>query len=279
VHSEVLNPRRAPRVAHRCSVAIRDRFASWTAETEDLGPRGCQLVTPRLAARGRELVLQIRCEAIRRTIRAIGTVIWSRAVEPSRLGVAFRPDRTDPGWFEVLLQADPSAARSIHRSPDRLSRSATLYLGEPPRYLSDFSAEEVAVLQRIQHGATVDEVAQALGSAFDRVCGAMFSLVARRFLVLSPGEAVSPERWQGVLDSAEQALEADRIALIAPGPPARPGAAGRSAAAQALLEAGMDHLRAGRIEVAVARLREARALAPTDATIAGALERLTPWSS
>jgi hypothetical protein len=57
------------------------------------------------------------------------------------------------------------------------------------------------------------------------------------------------------------------------------GAGGRSAAAQALFDEGIAHLTAGRIEVAVSRLREARRLAPTDPLISGALQRLSPWAA
>lgn len=279
MHTEVLNPRRAPRVPHRCTVEIRDRFAAWRAETEDLGPRGCQLVTPRLAAPGRELQLEIRCDTIGRTIKATGKVVWTRAQEPSRLGIEFQAGRTEGGWFDQLMQTDPAAAQSVRRIPERLPRTATLYLGEPPRFLGDFSAEEVAVLRRVGTGLTVDGLARALGSAFERVRGAMFALVARRLLVLSPGEAIPPERWRAVLDGAERALAAEGIAIPAPTPSGPLGAVGRTAAAQALYDEGIGHLTAGRIEVAVARLRDARALAPEDALITGALQRLAPWAS
>ncbi|MBK9519232.1 MAG: PilZ domain-containing protein [Anaeromyxobacter sp.] len=279
MHTDVLNPRRAPRVPQRCSVEIRDRFAAWKAETEDLGPLGCQLVTPRLAAPGRELQLEIRCEAIGRTIRATGTVVWLRSQEPSRLGIQFQPGRTEAGWFDVLVKADPTAASTVKRIPERLSRAASLYLGDPPRFLGDFSAEEVAVLKRIGTGITVAGLAHQLGSAFERVRGATFALVTRRFLVLSPLEAVAPDRWSAVLLGAEKALAAEGIALPAPTPPGPMGAAGRTAAAQALYDEGINHLTAGRIEVAVARLREAKHLAPADAMITGALERLAPWAS
>jgi hypothetical protein len=173
-------------------VEIRDRFAAWKAETEDLGPRGCQLVTPRLA---------------------------------------------------------------------------------------DFSAEEVAVLHRIGDGITVDGLARALGSAFERVRGAMFSLVSRRLLVLSAAEAVAPSRWQAALSAAERSLAAEGIAIPAPTPAGPQGAVGRTAAAQALYDEGIGHLTAGRIEVAVARLRDAKQLAPHDPLITGALQRLAPWAS
>lgn len=279
MHTEVLNPRRAPRVPHRCSVEIRDRFAAWKAETEDLGPRGCQLVTPRLAAPGRELHLQIRCDAIGRTIKATGKVVWTRAQEPSRLGIEFEVARTESGWFEALMQSDPAAAQVVRRIPERLSRAARLYLGEPPRFLADFSAEEVAVLRQVGAGITVEALSRALGSAFERVRGAMFALVARRLLVQSPAEAVAPERWKAALGQAARSLASEGIAIPAATPAGPMGAVGRTAAAQALYDEGIGHLTAGRIEVAVARLRDASRLAPGDPLITGALQRLAPWAS
>jgi len=279
VHTEVLNPRRAPRVPHRCTVEIRDRFAAWKAETEDLGPRGCQLVTPRLAAPGRELHLQIRCDAIGRTIKATGKVVWARAQEPSRLGIEFEAARTEAGWFDALMRSDPAAAQVARRIPERLPRAARLYLGEPPRFLSDFSPEEVAVLRQVGTGVTVEALSRALGSAFERVRGAVFALVSRRLLVQAPAEAVAPERWKAALDQAARVLAAEGIAIPAPTPAGPMGAVGRTAAAQALYDEGIGHLTAGRIEVAVARLRDASRLAPNDPLISGALQRLAPWAS
>jgi hypothetical protein len=274
---DLVNPRRAPRLAHHCRVDVRDRFAAWTAATEDLGPLGCQLVTPRLAAPGRELKLRIYCEAIGQTIETGGTVVWSRAESPSRLGVRFPDHRARPAWFDLLRLAAPEAA-TARFLPDRLPYDTVLRLGEPPRFMADFSPEEVAVLRRIGPGITVEGLARQLGSAFERVRGSIFSLLARRLLVLSAAESVTPARWHEPLASAERALAAAGVRLPAPtvGPN---GAIGRSAAAQALFDEGIAHLTAGRIEVAVSRLREARRLAPTDPLIAGALQRLAPWAS
>lgn len=277
--TEVLNPRRSPRIPHRCAVEVRDRFSTWLAETEDLGPRGCRLVTPRLAAPGRELALTIRCDAIDRAITAIGRVVWARVEAPSRLGVEFLPDRTEAGWFELLLQAGPVVARRLQRCPDRLPRAARVYLGDPPRLVADFTAEEVAVLRRIGRGLTVEELSRSLGSAFERVRGALFSLLSRGLLTLRPGEAAAPERWRRALEVAERALQAEGIALPGPTTPGPAGASGRTAAAQALFDESVGHLTSGRLELAVVRLREARALAPGDRMIAGALERLVPRRS
>lgn len=279
MQTDVLNPRRAPRVPHRCTVEVRDRFASWTAQTEDLGPRGCQLVTPRLAAPGRELQLQIRCSAIARTIKATGKVVWTQAHEPSRLGIEFEPGRTEAGWFEALVRADPAAAQVVRRVPERLPRATRLWLGEPPRLLSDFSAPEVAVLRAVGDGTTLEALARALGSAFERVRGAVFAMLAQRRLVLAEAEAVPAARWKAALDRAARTLAAEGIAIPAPTPSGPVGAVGRTAAAQALYDEGIGHLTAGRIEVAVARLRDAKALAPDDPLITGALQRLAPWAS
>jgi len=275
---ELVNPRSAPRLNHRCRVEVRDRFSAWTAATEDLGPRGCQLVTPRFAAPGRELKLRIHCDAIGQTIETTGKVIWSRAETPSRLGIQFQTTRSAPEWFEVLLRADPNAVSSSHRIPERLPRQSLLRLGHPPRFIPDFSATEVAVLRRIGAGLSVEALADQLGSAFDRVRPSIFSLLARRLLVLTAAEAVPPERWSETLATAEKALAAAGVKLPAPtvGPNA---ASGRSAAAQGLFDEGIAHLNAGRIQVAVARLREARRLAPNDPLIAGALQRLAPWAA
>ncbi len=278
MNTELVNPRRALRVSHRCRVEVRDRFSAWTASTEDLGPLGCQLVTPRLASPGRELKLRIHCEAIGQTIETSGKVVWSRSESPSRLGVEFPAQRGMPAWFDVLVRADPQAAAMARRSPPRLSPETMLRLGEPPTYIADFSAEEVAVLRRVGAGVTVASLGQQLGSAFDRVKGAVFALLARRLLVLHASEAGDPTRWNGPIAQAERALAAAGVKLPAstegPG-----GAKGRSAAAQALFDEGIAHLTAGRVEVAVARLREARRLAPTDPLISGALQRLAPWAS
>jgi hypothetical protein len=265
-------------VAHRCRVEVRDRFSTWTASTEDLGPLGCQLVTPRLAAPGRELKLRIYCDAIGQTIETSGRVVWSRAETPSRLGVQFQAGLSTPAWFEVLLRADPQAAATSRRMPERLPRETILRLGEPPRFMADFSAEEVAVLRRVGSGITVEALARQLGSAFDRVRGSVFALLARRLLVLTATEAVPPSRWSETIASAEKALSTAGVKLPAPteGPNA---ASGRSAAAQKLFDEGIAHLTAGRIEVAVSRLREARRLAPADPLISGALQRLAPWAA
>ena len=278
LNTELVNPRKAPRLAHRCRVEVRDRFAAWTASTEDLSPLGCQLVTTRLASPGRELKLRIHCDAIGQTIETSGRVVWLRAETPSRLGVRFEGALAAPAWFDVLLRSEPGSAVASRRAPARLGPETVLRLGTPPRFMTDFSAEEVAVLRRIGGGITIETLARQLGSAFLRVRSAIFALMARRLVVLSAAEAGDPATWNLPLLAAERSLASAGVKLPAStvGPN---GAGGRSAAAQGLFDEGISHLTAGRIEVAVAKLREARRLAPTDSLILGALQRLAPWAA
>src|SRR5512132_4561781 len=138
MRADILNPRRLPRVPLRCTVDIRHRFSTWSGQTEDLGPGGCQIVSPRAVDPGRELKLVIRCDALGRPIEESGKVVWSRAEAPARLGVAFKK-REEGGWFEALLAADPAASRIAHGVPDRLPRQTRVYLGRPPQLLLDFS--------------------------------------------------------------------------------------------------------------------------------------------
>lgn len=264
---EILNPRRVPRVPLRAAVDIRHRFTRWTGETEDVGPGGCQIVSPRAVEPGREVKLVIRCDALGRPVDTAGKVVWTRAEAPVRLGIAFRSG-ADREWFDALLASDPVASRVARSVPDRLPAQTRVYLGRPPELLVDFSEPELELLRRVGAGVTIDALARSFGAELDpRTAGALFALLARRFLVLDKGAAVGVGRWKGVLGEAG-----------APGPAERAGDAARPPQAQALYDEAMVHIGAGRLGVAVDRLREAQRLAPGDAVIEGTLNRIAKWA-
>jgi hypothetical protein len=268
VDSDVFNPRRTPRVPSRCPVEVRERFATWRAETEDVGPRGCQLVTPRLLPIGREILVAIDCRYIHRIVRASARVAWTRPAAPSRLGLAFTGG-LDRSWFDDLVASDPAAAGAARRVPDHLPRMARLWLGEPPAHVFDFSAEERAVLLGIGPGTTVGALARGLGAGFDQHRGALFSLLARKLVLLTPGPVGVSAAWRLTLGGIER-------------PPA-PLVAGldpelRPEPVQRLYEEGLRHLDAGRFAMAVTRFRDALRHAPADAAIAGMVKRLAPWA-
>jgi hypothetical protein len=267
VRFDVLNPRRAPRVPVRFSVELRHRFSSWSAETEDLGPGGCQIVTPRLLSRGRDVRVRLRSEELGRTVSLDGRVVWTRPEAPARIGVAFTVSGSEGDWFGELLASDPVAARILARTPDRLASTARLFLGVPPLHVADFSPDEEAVLRAAAGGLTVEALARTLGDGFERARGALFSLVSRRLIVLDPTSSVPPHRWRHLLGDVAVARAARELA-----------AGARAAPAQALYDEGIAHLNAGRLRLAVQRFREALETSPGDEVIEGTVRRLGPWA-
>jgi hypothetical protein len=239
-------------------VEVRHRFARWEAETEDLGPYGIQLVTPRLVTAGREVRLAVSLPALSRTVMGTGQVVWARAETPSRLGLRFAPDKSEGGWFDSLLARDPDLSTVMRRRPERLALRAKVYLGQVPSLVVDFSRDELAVLQRLRPGMTVTELVTQFGAAPERLVGALFALISRRQITLDPAYSASPAAWRETLDRAEAAEVIEGLT---------PEHRLRHSAVDRLLLEGRGHLAAGRLELAGARFREARALAPHDKEI------------
>lgn len=219
----VFNARRWPRVPAHYRVAITNRGIQWTAETEDVGPGGCQLVSPRVIAAGSEVRLAIATQALADRLSIVGRVAWVSPVPPIRLGIAFAQQLAsmDPrAWFERLLQAEPSVAATIRRLPDRLPVSATLYLGQPPRFVIDFNSEELVILRVVKDGTRISDILTTAGIGVAAVSRAIFSLLARRALVLSRAEAVPASKWIGTLAKAESSQSAEQPAPAASTPAA-----------------------------------------------------------
>lgn len=145
--------RRYPRLPARCRVRIRDRFGVWDAQTEDVGPRGCRLVTARPQSVGALVSLSVQAEGVSRALEVAGQIVWAQAERPARAGVSFAggpslPDAISPGvWFEsvrAVQQALEEAAAEIVievEGPipepatlvDRLTRRALQLLGNGDR--------------------------------------------------------------------------------------------------------------------------------------------------
>jgi hypothetical protein len=260
---DLLDARRAPRVPVRLAVELRHHRSSWRAETDDVGPRGCQVVTPHALPAGRDLQVAIAFPRLARTVTAAGRVAWSRAESPARLGISFEPLPRDRDWFDALLRELPAAALAARNAPLRLPADTPLHLGEPPAIVADFSEDELAVLRAVGAGTTAGALAGALAGRFRRARGPLFSLVSRRLVLVEPAPPGAAERWGPVLypRGPRGPLE----------PPPRPPEA------QRLFEDGIAHLGAGRVDLALARFREALAIFPGDAALAATLARLERW--
>lgn len=86
--------RRIPRVSVCCRVVVSDRYGIWTAITDDLCERGCQLVTQRLLRPGTLVHLTLASDLFPEELEVVGRTVWTAA---DRLGVLF--DAVDPGGF------------------------------------------------------------------------------------------------------------------------------------------------------------------------------------
>jgi hypothetical protein len=218
--TDVLNPRRAPRVPLRCTVEIRHRALAWNAEIEDLGPKGCQILTPRIISRGREVTLTLRPEELGgRAIVLTGKVVWARPDSPSRIGVGFDPG-TDVSWFDQLRDANPIVERAALGIPERIAADARLHLGMPPRRATTFTPDEIALLRAAAAGATVEQLARAMGDAFPRARSRLFSLIGRRMITLDAALATSPDRWRTLLGEVVGARRGTPLGTPAASPPA-----------------------------------------------------------
>lgn len=214
----VFNPRRAPRAPLRCRAEITGTDGSrWSTETEDIGPRGCQIVAPHRRPKGEQLQLQVAIEGIARNLRVAGAVAWVSGSEPWRLGVSFAEQDSAAAlaWYEALLAKNPALA-AYKGVPDRISVDATVFLGPPPRLVMDFTAEEIQVLRCVEGGVSVGALRTRLEDIWDSAQHGLFSLIARRHLVLSRGASVLPTAWKEILADLEKTLtpeERERSAL------------------------------------------------------------------
>ncbi len=220
----ITNPRRAPRAPARCRARVAAPGGTFDAETEDVGARGCQVVSPSLVRRGEPIEIILTSEKLPEGLRVTGRVAWVSVQAPWRVGIAFDEAHVPAGerWFERLVAATPGLG-AFKRVPEKISLDATVYLGPPPRFLLDFTAEEAALLRAIASGARLDELKARLRDRWPAAQRALFSLLARQAVTLSRGHAAHPDAWKKVLTEVEASLAVESLgtssaALAAPPP-------------------------------------------------------------
>ncbi len=224
----ILNPRRAPRAPARCRAAVLTPAGAFEAETEDIGARGCQVVSPKLVKKGDPVRITVSADRVPDELRMAGKVAWVSAQPPWRVGIAFDDAKVHAGelWFEQLVAASPGLG-AFRRVPERISLDTTVYLGPPPRFLLDFTAEEAGLLRAIGSGVRLDELKLRLRDRWPPAQCALFSLLARQAVTLSRGHAAHPDAWKKILTEVEAALAVEFLgtaaaSLVAPPEPARP---------------------------------------------------------
>jgi len=305
----IVNPRRAPRALSRCATQVRAGAAAFAAETEDIGPTGCQLVAPGALARGQAVTLVFANPKVKGALSVEGKVAWGSSRPPWRVGVAFgaRSRGEAERWFQQLVAAHPGMG-GYRRVPDRLPVDAMIFLAAPPSFLFDFNPEEVKVLCHVARGTTIASLRSRLSASWDLSQRGLFSLMARGAVTVNRGAASRPSAWNKIMaelgaefvDEAPQATRAspllDRPAAGGAAPPLgvavmpvpdpggaaggptagtgwRGGGRTRSREAQESFDLGRLESTAGRSQSAMAHLRRALQLAPGDAEIAAELGR------
>jgi hypothetical protein len=213
----IVNPRRGPRATARCHAHLALAGNAFEAETEDIGPLGCQVVATRPFRLGQAVEVLVASDAIRDRLQAAGRVAWASSRAPWRIGIAFEAPAIASAtrWFDQLVEAIPGIAAS-RGLPDRIPGEATLYLATPPRFVVDFSADEVAVLRQIASGLRVDELQARLRDRWPGAIRAVFSLLARKHVTLSRSGAVAPDAWRTVLAGAEATLAIESLGRALP---------------------------------------------------------------
>ncbi len=228
----IVNPRRAPRAPARCRASVVSTQGWFEAETEDIGTMGCQIVSPKLVRKGDIVQLAITNPKVPEPLKVTGRVAWVSPQAPWRVGIAFE-DSTQKEctrWFEALIAAHPGLG-GFRRVPDRIRADSTVYLGPPPKFLVDFSADEAMLLRAIASGARLDELMARLRDRWPVTQRALFSLIARQAVTFQRGQAVHPESWKKILTDVEASLAVEELGRSGDGPvltpppivPIRPG--------------------------------------------------------
>jgi hypothetical protein len=233
----LVNPRRAPRAPSRCRANVQIPGAAWPAETEDIGPHGCQLVVPNPVPRGLAIQVAVVSPLVTTPLQAAGKVAWVSSQPPWRLGVAFT-DAARPAagrWFDALVAASPGLG-NLRRVPDRLPWDAMVFLGPPPKFMVDFTDDEIEVLRHVAGGITVAALRDRLRATWGASVRAFFGLMARQALTISRGAAAHPEAWKKLMAQYDASFVVEQAAPSPARwePPREPSARGENAAMRAV---------------------------------------------
>lgn len=115
---EAEDQRRGPRVQTCCRAVVRDANGVWSAIADDLGARGCRLVTSRDPPLGATLEVTLASDLFDAELRASASVVWAR---DGRVGVAFAPEdaAAAAAWYVRLSTVDELGARIRQKRPAR----------------------------------------------------------------------------------------------------------------------------------------------------------------
>jgi hypothetical protein len=197
----IVNARHTPRAEVRCqarSPLVGGGF--WLADTEDIGPRGCQLTAPARFTPGEGIELELSSDRVKDPLWVGGRIAWAANEPPWRVGIAFSDQDQDAAarWFDRLVAAFPGLDASL-LAPTRIAADAVVYLGRLPRLRPQLGANELLILRAVGKGMTAAALRDQVGAAWDDQQGAFFALLGRRYLTVTASEASPPDAWASYL--------------------------------------------------------------------------------
>lgn len=200
----ITNPRRAPRVPVRLRVEVLHRGVDFVAETEDVGPKGCLVASPRPLDPGAWVRLMLQSDRLSQKLRVTGKVAWALQPKRQRAGVAFAETKAEPDqdpfvWFDRLMRATPGLVPPPRHVPDRLPYDAPLFLLPPPSLALELSNAELRLIAGMRNGATVEDLLGRLEPQRKNHGRIIFALLTRRVLSLSSRGACHPSLWRPLL--------------------------------------------------------------------------------
>jgi PilZ domain len=201
----ITNPRKALRLPLCCEVHLGVGETYLEGHTEDVGARGCRIVTALPLEPDTRVHLTLEGSGAASRLRVDARVVWSAANGAWHHGLSYvvadRP--TADGWFDALAEAHPELL-FFDRVPDRVPNAARVYVAAPQP--GPVSADEAALLLLACTQASVAELRDRFGDDWARAQRALFALLARGVITLDPTEAGDPAEWWSHLGGAEAEL-------------------------------------------------------------------------
>ena len=181
----VYNPRRAPRaIVGRAGRVERASGVAFEGPIVDLGPAGCQVVTPAPLPPGERIVITVGDGSVPGVAMLRGHVVWTATAAPFRSGVQFDAAcQDDASLLYGRLAAERPDLVDVDALPERLPLTARILPFTREEDAAVLPAEE-EVLLAVGAGSRVGELRERLGARWERAVSPLFALLARRLLVV-----------------------------------------------------------------------------------------------
>lgn len=181
----VHNPRRAPRaLLGRAGRVERASGGSFEGPIVDLGPAGCQVVTPAPLPPGERIVLSLGDGQVPGVAILRGHVVWTANAAPFRSGIQFDPAcQDDAALLYGRLAAEHPELVDVDALPERIPYTARI-VPWPREADAGVLPGEEEVLIAVGPGSTLGELRERLGQRWPGSVSPLFALLSRRLLVL-----------------------------------------------------------------------------------------------